>query len=224
MITHQEIILRLFLSALLGSAVGLERERLDWAAGLRTHMLVSVGATVFMLVSAYGFADVLGPSIVLDPSRVAAQVVSGIGFLGAGTIIFRREIIRGLTTAASLWTVAAVGLSVGGGLYITAAAATILVLIILIGVKPIEKRLFADRRSQFITLFVNRRNVSLQRIESTVEKTGLHLLQLVIQPGETPSRERVQLTVTRTKEKKLTELMERLSEAPGVIEISNNEL
>ena len=89
MLTYGEIVIRLFLSALLGSIVGLERERLDWAAGLRTHMLVSVGATVFMLVSAFGFSDVLGHSnVVLDPSRVAAQVVSGIGFLGAGTIIF----------------------------------------------------------------------------------------------------------------------------------------
>ncbi len=112
MLIYQEIVLRLFLSELLGSIIGIERERLDWVAGLRTHMLAPVGATMFMLVSTFGFRDVLTghPNIVLYPSRVAAQVVSGIGFLGAGTIIFRREIIRGLTTAASLWSVAAIGL------------------------------------------------------------------------------------------------------------------
>lgn len=84
MLTYQEIVLRLFLSALLGSLIGIERERLDWVAGLRTHMLVSVGATMFMLVSAFGFSDVLAghSNVVLDPSRVAAQVVIEIGFIG----------------------------------------------------------------------------------------------------------------------------------------------
>ena len=118
MLTTEQIILRLILATILGSLVGLERERLDWAAGLRTHMLVCLGATLFMIVSTYGFMEVFGhSSIDLDPSRVAAQVVSGIGFLGAGTIILRKDVILGLTTAASLWAVAAVGLAVGGGLY-----------------------------------------------------------------------------------------------------------
>lgn len=141
------MIARMLLAALLGSAVGLERERLLWVAGLRTHMLVCVGATLVMLVSAFGFADALGRSdVVLDPSRVAAQVVSGIGFLGAGTIILRHDVIRGLTTAASLWAVAAIGLAVGGGLYLPAVAATVLILGILIALKPIENRIHANRR------------------------------------------------------------------------------
>ncbi len=95
-------------------------------------MLVSVGACLFMIVSAFGFADILGSkNVVLDPSRIAAQVVSGIGFLGAGSILLRGEVVRGLTTAASLWSVAAVGLAVGGGLYIEAVAATVVILLIL---------------------------------------------------------------------------------------------
>src|SRR6202789_2183403 len=135
------LILRLLIAAVLGSIIGADRERLAWAAGLRTHMLVSVGACLFMIVSAFGFADVLGAkNVVLDPSRVAAQVVSGIGFLGAGSILLRGEVVRGLTTAASLWSVAAVGLAVGGGLYIEAVAATVVILIILAGVKPLEER------------------------------------------------------------------------------------
>ena len=107
-------------------------------------MLVCVGACLFMIVSAYGFAPVLGPNVVLDPSRVAAQVVSGIGFLGAGAILARGEIIKGLTTAASIWTVAAIGLAVGGGLYFAAGVSTAVILAILAGVKPLEQ-MYRDR-------------------------------------------------------------------------------
>src|SRR6201999_718256 len=132
MLANYESVLRLCVAAALGGVVGLERERLEWVAGLRTHMLVCLGAALVMIVSSFGFADVIGPGVVLDPSRVAAQVVSGIGFLGAGTILFlRQEVIRGLTTAASLWTVAAVGLAVGNGLYTAAIGATVLIVIIL---------------------------------------------------------------------------------------------
>jgi putative Mg2+ transporter-C (MgtC) family protein len=133
MLPDQDIVLRLVLAAALGAAVGLERERLEWVAGLRTHMLVCLGSALVMIVSAYGFNDVISAyRIVLDPSRVAAQVVSGIGFLGAGTILFlRQQVIRGLTTAASLWTVAAVGLAVGGGLYLAAIVTTALIVVIL---------------------------------------------------------------------------------------------
>jgi putative Mg2+ transporter-C (MgtC) family protein len=135
MITWSEIVIRLSLAALLGALVGIERERKDWAAGLRTHMMVCVGSALTMLVSAFGFRDILGTSaVVLDPSRIAAQVISGIGFIGAGTILFlRQEVIRGLTTAAGLWTVAAIGLATGGGMYFAAAVATGVVLIILLG-------------------------------------------------------------------------------------------
>src|SRR5580704_6534448 len=148
MLSNVELICRLVLAAALGSVIGAERERLTWAAGLRTHMLVCVGASLFMIVSAFGFSDVLGtPNVVLDPSRIAAQVVSGIGFLGAGSILLRGEVVRGLTTAASLWTVAAIGLAVGGGLYIEAVAATVVILIILAGIKPLEE-MMAHRNQQ----------------------------------------------------------------------------
>ena len=217
MLTYGEIILRLVISALMGSAIGLERERLDWAAGLRTHMLVSVGATVFMLVSAYGFADILGRSnVVLDPSRVAAQVVSGIGFLGAGTIIFRREVVRGLTTAASLWTVAAIGLSVGGGLYVAAASATVLVLVILIGMKPIERRLFANKRPQIVNLQTNAQEVSVLDIESAINRSNLQLQQIVILPQDKTGSQQIQLTLQRTKNEDLIPLIDRLNGLAGV--------
>lgn len=140
MLSWSVILVRLALASLFGALIGLERERKDWVAGLRTHMLVSVGSCLFMIVSAFGFADILGTEHVsLDPSRVAAQVVSGIGFIGAGTILFlKRGAVRGLTTAAGLWTVAAIGMATGGGLYFAAGATTIIALIILWILQPIE--------------------------------------------------------------------------------------
>jgi len=135
-----DMLIRLVSAALLGSIIGLERERILWAAGIRTHMLVCVGSCLIMVVSQYGFANVLTEkNVVLDPSRIAAQVVSGIGFLGAGSILARGEIVKGLTTAASIWTVAAIGLAVGGGLYLAASSSTIIILIILAGIKPLAE-------------------------------------------------------------------------------------
>ncbi|MBX2910119.1 MAG: MgtC/SapB family protein [Chitinophagales bacterium] len=148
MIYWQEILIRLLLASFFGALIGIERERKDWAAGLRTHMMVCVGACLIMLVSAFGFSDILGTKdVTLDPSRIAAQVVSGIGFIGAGAILFvKGGIIRGLTTAAGLWTVAAIGLATGSGMYFAAAATTFIALVILLGLQPIERRLFKKFR------------------------------------------------------------------------------
>ena len=128
-----EFILRIFVAALLGGLIGLEREYRAKEAGFRTHFLVALGSALFMIVSAYGFADVPmrgDGAMRWDVSRIAAQVVSGIGFIGAGTIIFRKteNVVVGLTTAAGVWVTAAIGLACGGGMYVLAIAATILVL------------------------------------------------------------------------------------------------
>ena len=126
-----EFVLRIFVAALLGGVIGLEREYRAKEAGFRTHFLVALGSALFMIVSAYGFEEAaLLPGHRLDVSRVAAQVVSGIGFIGAGTIIFHKSenVVRGLTTAAGVWVVAAIGLACGGGMYALAIAATVLVL------------------------------------------------------------------------------------------------
>ena len=117
MLSDTDIALRLLAATLLSGIIGLERERGERAAGLRTHALVGLGSCLVMIVSAFGFEDWHYSPGALDPSRIAAQVVSGIGFLGAGVIIFQRDggAVRGLTTAASVWVVAAIGLAVGGG-------------------------------------------------------------------------------------------------------------
>lgn len=223
MLTYEEIIVRLLLSALLGSVIGLERERLEWAPGLRTHMLVSVGATVFMLVSAFGFSDILGSQYVtLDPSRIAAQVASGIGFLGAGTIIVRREIVRGLTTAASLWVVAAIGLAIGGGLYIAALCATAVVLLILGGLKPIERRLFARRHSQFLNMTVIRSEISLHEIDSYIRENGFMVRQIHIEPTEERGRESIQIAMDKSPNNNYVGLINNLHQLSGIIEIKDN--
>jgi putative Mg2+ transporter-C (MgtC) family protein len=115
----------LALALVLSAVIGLEREIRQKSAGLRTHTLVGVGAALFMLISKYGFTDVLEPGrVVLDPSRVAAQIVTGVGFLGAGLIFVRRDAVRGLTTAAAIWVTAAVGSASGAGLPVLAVLAT----------------------------------------------------------------------------------------------------
>ncbi len=128
-----EFILRIFVASLLGGAIGLEREYRDKAAGFRTHFLVALGSALFMIISVYGFEGVLtgdfNAPIRLDVSRIAAQVVTGIGFIGAGTIIFQKNAVHGLTTAAGIWVTAAIGMACGGGMYILAAVSTALVLI-----------------------------------------------------------------------------------------------
>jgi putative Mg2+ transporter-C (MgtC) family protein len=121
-----DLILRLLVAAALGAAVGLEREFHDHPAGTRTHLLVAMGSALFTILSVHGFAD---PGTNVDPTRIAAQIVTGIGFLGAGAIIHYGTSVKGLTTAASLWATAAVGLACGAGMYILAAATTVIVLV-----------------------------------------------------------------------------------------------
>ena len=136
---------RLALAAALGSIIGLEREFREREAGLRTHLLVSLGSALFTIVSAFGFHDVLthDPQVVvrLDPSRIAAQIVSGIGFLGAGAIIRQGLSIRGLTTAATLWVVAAIGMAAGAGFYSVAIITTVVALIALWPLRYIAYRM-----------------------------------------------------------------------------------
>ena len=130
-----EHLLRLLVAGILGTVVGLEREYRAKAAGYRTHFLICLGSATFMLVSQYGFNAVIEKyggqvnAMRLDPARIAAQVVSGIGFLGAGTIILQKQIVKGLTTAAGLWALAGVGLAIGAGMYFVGIAATVFILI-----------------------------------------------------------------------------------------------
>jgi putative Mg2+ transporter-C (MgtC) family protein len=216
---------RLALSALLGSFIGFERERLAWAAGLRTHMLVCVGSCLIMIVSAYGFADVTAPGVGLDPSRMAAQVVSGIGFLGAGAIMARGEIVRGLTTAASVWSVAGIGLAVGGGLYIPAVAATVIILIILAGIKPLERRFIGSRQLRALVILTERDALSLPKLHEALGAGSARVKTFVMRhkAGESDIDE-IQITLSRLTEVQFSAISKRLGELPGVLEIKEGEV
>jgi putative Mg2+ transporter-C (MgtC) family protein len=223
MLNYTELITRLLLASMLGSLIGFERERLSWAAGLRTHMLVCVSSCLLMIVSAYGFMEVLGREHVeLDPSRIAAQVVSGIGFLGAGSILLRGEIVRGLTTAASLWSVAAIGLAVGGGLYVAASASTLIILIILAGVKPLEERYRASRQSLQIHLQAERGAMSIDALGPALGTRISSVRQFVVQQSEVSELDDVTIVLVRVSPKDAIDIIARLKQLPFVKSIRDS--
>jgi putative Mg2+ transporter-C (MgtC) family protein len=189
-----------------------------WVAGLRTHMLVCVGSALMMIVSAYGFADVLGHEhIVLDPSRIAAQVVSGVGFLGAGTILLRQDTVRGLTTAASVWAVAGIGLAAGGGMYLAAFGATVLIFLILAGLKPLERRFWSGtRQAHVVTLRIARDPSPVEAIEAMLSGMPLTVRSLAITAGGADNEEELQLALTRVRPSELIGIVKKLSAVEGV--------
>jgi len=215
-LSQGELILRLLLAAGLGSVIGLERERLAWAAGLRTHMLVCVGSCLMIIVSAYGFNPALGSHVVLDPSRVAAQVVSGIGFLGAGSIILRNEAVKGLTTAASIWAVAGIGLAAGAGLYTAALASTLIILGILAGLKPFGERFRAAHTALELQLLGRHGEMTPALLEQALSGRAARIKQLIIQNGETEGQDLVSVILTHASRRDGAEIVRALEALPVV--------
>ena len=177
-----EALLRLIVAAGLGGAIGLERELRDHEAGFRTHLLVSLGACVFTLVSAYAWTDwtfSTPQGVVFDPTRIAAQIVTGIGFLGAGAIIVRGISVRGLTTAATLWVVAAIGMAAGTGYYAVGVGAALLVLISLGPLKLISTRLVARVRPEEAELAIQLvPDGQAARVLTSIEDAGGQISQV----------------------------------------------
>ncbi|EHX7008943.1 MgtC/SapB family protein [Salmonella enterica subsp. enterica serovar Concord] len=139
-----DLLIRIALAGFLGGLIGIERQLRAKEAGLRTHILVGMGSAMFMIVSKYGFEDILLENhVALDPSRIAAQVVSGMGFLGAGTIIIQKQIVKGLTTAAGMWVTAAIGLVIGSGLYEIGIYGAFLTLMVLEVFRQLSNRLLS---------------------------------------------------------------------------------
>ncbi len=163
-----DLFLSLALAVLCGGAIGLEREYSQHPAGLRTNILICVGAALIMELS----VRVAGPSEVADPGRIAAQVVSGIGFLGAGSIIQSRGAVRGLTTAATIWVVAAIGLAIGAGEHLAAVGSTVLVLIVLIVLGWAERRYVREHRGHVISLQTTR-DFRFSEIAGVIDELGL---------------------------------------------------
>jgi putative Mg2+ transporter-C (MgtC) family protein len=192
-----ELLGRLLLAATLGGAIGAERELNDQAAGLRTHMLLTIGACLFTLVSAYGFG---GPA---DPSRLAAQIVTGIGFLGGGAIVRHGLTVKGLTTAASIWATASVGVAAGAGRYLLACGGAVLVVGTLFGLRALRDLLqrWSVSREEFLLSTVpgfdaellgevaRREGVSLRGMERQDDDGGGRILLVVkLPPRYRPER------------------------------------
>ena len=218
-----DLCLRLAIATLLGGLVGLERERLDRAAGLRTHALVAVASALIMIVSTYGFpvpAD--GTEGSLDPSRIAAQVVSGIGFLGAGVIIFRDNTIRGLTTAATLWAVAGVGLAAGGGLFAPAIVGTFFMLLVQAGLKPLEYKFFAKHgRDHRVHLEVDPGYDVLEGIQFASTTAGpIRLKTMLFDRSPNGDHDTVDLTLIAESQQPVLEMVAQLRQHPSGHHIS----
>ena len=169
-----EIILRLILAALLGGVVGYEREHTNRPAGFRTHILVCVGSALVMVTSEFIFDKYRGVANI-DPARLGAQVISGIGFLGAGTIIRDGFNVRGLTTAASLWAVSCVGIAAGIGFYEGALAATLMIFLTLITLKKAEK--YFSRKNRYKAFIVESENLTGQvgNVSGILDKYGIEM-------------------------------------------------
>jgi len=220
MISNQELLIRLAVATMLGGLIGAERERVESAVGLRTHAIVALGSATFMLVSMFGFHNAgLPPAVVLDPSRVAAQVVTGIGFLGAGVIIFRKEVVRGLTTAASIWLVAALGMATAGGLYLAAAGATVIALVILAMMKPLEQRLGAARRPQVLSIVFDRRRTSLRAVRASLQEFGVVIDRADVRMNDDPAKTRVEVGLRRLSQDRLLTILDALPNQPGIREV-----
>jgi putative Mg2+ transporter-C (MgtC) family protein len=216
-----EALLRLALAAALGGVVGIERELREREAGLRTHLLVALGSTLFTIVSAYGFHAFLssGANVVrADPTRIAAQIVTGIGFLGAGAIIRQGLSVRGLTTAATLWVVAAIGLAVGAGYYSGALITTGLVVLALWPLRVVAYRVVRRFRPEEGRLLVELgAGESTGAVIDEVERVGARLQSIEV--SQEGSRRRLRLDVALPTGMKIPVLVARVADVAQVAEV-----
>jgi putative Mg2+ transporter-C (MgtC) family protein len=180
-----DLVWRLGLALLLSASIGLDRELRQKSAGLRTYTLVGVGSALFMLISKYGFLDDLGTGIALDPSRVAAQIVSGIGFIGAGLIFVRQDAVRGLTTAAGVWLTAAVGAAAGASLPVLAIATTVAYFLTVHLLAPLAQRLPASpyAPSAVRVVYEDGRGI-LRRVLETCTSRAFKVADVSVDRGE----------------------------------------
>lgn len=190
-----QLTIRLLLALVLGGMVGFEREKSSSAAGFRTHILVCLGSTLIMLLSAYGFSSFVNEtSVRLDPARLAAQVISGIGFLGAGTILRHGLSITGLTTAASLWVVAAIGLAIGAGFYYPAVLTTWLVIMSLWVLSRVEKKWLREKHVYIVKVTAVNKPGVITAISRLLEEKGIVVLRLIAEEEFREDQNDIQIT------------------------------
>ena len=205
-----ELLGRLLLAAVLGGAIGAERELNDQAAGLRTHMLLTIGACLFTLISAYGFGGGIGT----DPSRLAAQIVTGIGFLGGGAIVRHGLTVKGLTTAASIWATASVGVAIGAGSYVLGVGGAVLVVGTLFGLRRVSSLLQRWGVSREEYVLTTDRGFDVQRLVELVERERADLRGL--EHHEEEDGDRVVLLVKLRPRYRPEQLLDALRGVEGV--------
>jgi putative Mg2+ transporter-C (MgtC) family protein len=213
-LSELELVLRLFMGFVLGALVGLERETHERPAGLRTFILVSVGSTLIMIVS-ISLRELFPGASAVDPGRIAAQVVTGIGFLGAGTIIHEGPFIRGLTTAAGLWVVAAIGLAVGAGFYLAGAATTALALLTLTVLARVERAYIRVKGHGLVTVVTSDEPGQLGRIGSALGERDIDIRDISLTPRE-PGLVQIELRVKAPSKPALEAAMQAILGLPGV--------
>lgn len=206
----------LLISFVLCGLIGLERQFRQKSSGFRTHVLVGMGSTTFTLVSGLGFSTVLGDDVTLDPSRIAAQIVSGIGFLGAGVIFTRRNIVVGLTTAATVWVTAAVGMAAGAGMIILATALTVLNLLSLIVLAPLMRRIPNQDRRQVLRVSYEDGRGTLRGLLREATEEGFTASILSTDRERIEGTDMVQMDVRFVGRPPLHLLVPQLSEVDGV--------
>jgi putative Mg2+ transporter-C (MgtC) family protein len=215
-----EVLLRLVLAGILGGAIGAEREIREREAGLRTHMLVAIGAALFTIVSAYAWTDFTFSAqsgITYDPTRIAAQIVTGIGFLGAGAIIRQGLSVRGLTTAASLWVVAAIGIAAGAGYYSGAVITTIVVLVSLWPLRIAAHRIFERIRPGELRLEVElQANESPSVLLESLESRGVAVRAFEVEDARDRRRVALDVRLAQAQPETVTAELMRLEQVLGV--------
>jgi putative Mg2+ transporter-C (MgtC) family protein len=216
---------RLGLALVLSSAIGLEREMGQKAAGLRTYSLVGVGSALFMLVSTYGFSDAVGADhTTVDPSRVAAQIVSGIGFIGGGIIFVRRDTVRGLTTAAGVWVTAAVGMACGGDLPLIAVATTLIYFLVAYGFPSLVRRLPRSRYapSELRLVYLDGRGILREALSECAQR-GFSISDVSIEHARNGSGNGASRQITVDLEVRgqgsVAELAADLNELDGILDV-----
>ena len=218
-ITWETALVRFLISFFLGALIGFERETHNQPAGLRTHILISIGSTMVMLISIFipqTFTEFQNG----DPGRIAAQVVSGIGFLGAGAILKFGANVKGLTTAASIWAMAAIGLGVGAGMYTVSLIGVAVVLFALTAMNLFEKKLFIERTFRRIELAIKKKDSDLQSVKKILQNFDVRINSTGYERNINESTDRVTFLVGVTEKLDVKQLADILEQEPGVVSIS----
>lgn len=210
---------RILISFIIGTLIGIERETHNQPTGLRTHILISIGATIVMLISIYipqTFTDFQNG----DPGRIAAQVVSGIGFLGAGAILKFGANVKGLTTAASIWAMAALGMAVGAGMYIISLIGVLVILFALTIMDIFEKRVFKERTLKKIELSVKKKNSDIRMLRKVLQQQDIKVVSTGFERNVNESADKITFLVGITRKLDVQKLSEVLEQQEGIINIS----